>query len=462
MSISLPSLNVMFERITIENEIKTLLNNFNKDTNTKKGIYLYGSPGCGKSHFINGILKDLQYDIVTYNAGDVRNQSLFHTIDNNHLSNCNVLDLMHRRQKKIAIIMDEIDGMNSGDKGGIDALIKLVRPKKTKKQRMENTTSNPIICIGSLDTDKKIRELIKACHTFELKVPTDEQMRTVLHSTLPPFRTFSPELQKQMLLYIQGDLRKMEFMCKMWKRKPELMTPEIIQQIFHVKLYNEDPKKITWKLFEKNVCLDEHKTFMNETERTTVALLWHENIADVITSSADLPFYVQILNNICFADYIGRITFQSQIWQFNEMTSLIKTFHNNKLCHEYFGKEKMNRSSVEDIEFTKVLTKYSTEYNNQLFLQGICQKLHLDKKDVLSYFQELRLMYGDNFFQSSHFPDSLRTLENQFSKDEIDILDIRRMYRFLDKNIKKETKIEIASLEEIIDENDTGSDTCSI
>ena len=173
MSISLPSLNVMFERITIENEIKTLLNNFNKDTNTKKGIYLYGSPGCGKSHFINGILKDLQYDIVTYNAGDVRNQSLFHTIDNNHLSNCNVLDLMHRRQKKIAIIMDEIDGMNSGDKGGIDALIKLVRPKKTKKQRMENTTSNPIICIGSLDTDKKIRELIKACHTFELKVPTD-------------------------------------------------------------------------------------------------------------------------------------------------------------------------------------------------------------------------------------------------------------------------------------------------
>ena len=30
--------------------------------------------------------------------------------------------------------MDEIDGMNNGDKGGINSLIKLIRPKKTKKQ----------------------------------------------------------------------------------------------------------------------------------------------------------------------------------------------------------------------------------------------------------------------------------------------------------------------------------------
>lgn len=462
--IAIPSLNELFERTSIENEIKDLLVNFNKDANMKKGIYLYGSPGCGKSYFITTILKELNYDIITYNAGDVRNQSLFHTIDNNHLSNCNVLDLMHRRKKKIAIIMDEIDGMNSGDKGGIDALIKLVRPKKTKKQKLENTTLNPIICIGSLDNDKKIRELMKSCNSFELKLPTHTQMRNVLYSTLPPFQQFSHELQVQMLHYIQGDLRKMEFMIKMWKRKPELMTPDIIQQIFHVKLYNEDAKKITRNLFERNVPLDEHTTFMNETERTTVALLWHENIADVIsnhtvTNSNHFPFYVQILNNICFADYIGRITFQSQIWQFNEMTSLIKTFYNNKLSHEYFGKEKMNRKN-DPIEFTKVLTKYSTEYNNQVFLQGLCQKLHLDKKDVLSYFQELRLMHGETFFQSSHLPEYLKTLEYQFTKDEIDILDVKRMYRFLDKNVKKDMKIELSLLEDDGDEDDddTGSD----
>jgi len=37
--------------------------------------------------------------------------------------------------------MDEIDGMNNGDKGGINALIKLIRPKKTKKQKQDFDTS---------------------------------------------------------------------------------------------------------------------------------------------------------------------------------------------------------------------------------------------------------------------------------------------------------------------------------
>ena len=119
----------------------------------------------------------------------------------------------------------------------------------------------------------------------------------------------------------------------------------------------------------------------------------------------------------------------------------------------------MNRKN-DPIEFTKVLTKYSTEYNNQVFLQGLCQKLHLDKKDVLSYFQELRLMHGETFFQSSHLPEYLKTLEYQFTKDEIDILDVKRMYRFLDKNVKKDMKIELSLLEDDGDEDDddTGSD----
>ena len=39
----------------------------------------------------------------------------------------------------------------------------------------------------------------------------------------------------------------------------------------------------------------------------------------------------KILNNICFSDYIDRITFQKQVWVFNEISSLIKTFYNNYL-----------------------------------------------------------------------------------------------------------------------------------
>ena len=34
--------------------------------------------------------------------------------------------MMKGKKQKIAIVMDEIDGMNSGDKGGITSLIKLI------------------------------------------------------------------------------------------------------------------------------------------------------------------------------------------------------------------------------------------------------------------------------------------------------------------------------------------------
>ena len=114
-----------------------------KNLLTKRGIYVYGSPGTGKSVFVYKILKKLNYDIIKYDAGDVRNKTIIDKITKHNMSDKNVLSLL-QKTKKIAIIMDEIDGMNSGDKGGINTLIKLIRPKKTKKQkkRRNNYDSN--------------------------------------------------------------------------------------------------------------------------------------------------------------------------------------------------------------------------------------------------------------------------------------------------------------------------------
>jgi replication factor C subunit 1 len=180
--------NNIFEREQIANDIKNILLSFDdncKNLNFKKGIYIYGSPGTGKTQFVMNLLKEMNYDIIKYDAGDVRNKSLIDTITTNNVSNRNVLDMMKRQVKKIAIVMDEIDGMNNGDKGGITALIKIIRQKKTKKQRLENMTMNPIICIGNYYIDKKIKELMKVCNTFELKTPTYQQMNKLLIQTIP-------------------------------------------------------------------------------------------------------------------------------------------------------------------------------------------------------------------------------------------------------------------------------------
>jgi replication factor C subunit 1 len=75
----------------------------------------------------------MNYDIIQYDTGDVRNKILFDNIASNNVSNQNVLHMFTKTAKNIAIVMDEIEGMNSGDKGGLSALIKLVRQKKNKE-----------------------------------------------------------------------------------------------------------------------------------------------------------------------------------------------------------------------------------------------------------------------------------------------------------------------------------------
>jgi hypothetical protein len=201
-------------------------------------------------------------------------------------------------------------------------------------------------------------------------------------------------------------------------------------------------KKITQLLINEPFPIEKHNHVMNETDRTIVALLWHENIVDVLTNRPihkTFPVYLNILDNMCFADYMDRITFQNQIWQFNEMSSLIKTFYNNKIYHEHFSENK-NQFKPNEVRFTKVLTKYSTEYNNMIFIYNLSQELNLDKKDLITMFQELRIYFGSDFCNKI---DKLNEVEKIFDSYNINKLDIKRMYRYLDKNIKKDATVDI-------------------
>ena len=427
-------INQILNREEKASNIKDILINFEKNKNNvlfKKGIYVYGDPGTGKTSFVTNILKELDYDIIKYDAGDIRNKFIIDTITKHNMSDRNIMSLFNKKVKKIAIIMDEIDGMNNGDKGGINTLIKLIRPKKTKKQKLEETTMNPIICIGNYHIDKKIKELMKVCNTVELKIPSQPQVSTIVKTLLP---YINDTIKNKIINFIQGDLRKLENIYNIYVKNPDLFNSEIIENIFQLKSYNDDTKQITQKLINLPFKIDDHNTIMNETDRTIVGLLWHENIIDVIgkmEKSISIPFYLKQLDNICFSDYIDRITFQKQIWQFNEMSSMIKTFKNNKLYHDSFKKKQ--KFNPTEVRFTKVLTKYSTEYNNSLFIQNLCQQLGMDRKDLFSFFLELKSKYDDN--------NLLALFENY----EITKLDINRIYRYLEKytneNVNEEEEV---------------------
>ena len=425
------NLNLLLNRNKIYNEIKSFLINFKQNkTNvlTKRGIYIYGNPGIGKTKFIMELLKDMDYDIIQYDAGDIRNKSILDNITKQNMSDVNVLSLLQKKKKELAIVMDEIDGMNNGDKGGINSLIKLIRPKKTKKQKVEESTINPIICIGNYHIDKKINELMKVCLTIEIKTPNNLEINNIFDNIIP---NFDVNLKTNLIeQYIQGDLRKLNSVINIILKKSDLLKTDLIDNIFQSKIYNDDSKKITKKILKNKFILDDHLLILNETDRTIVSLLFHENVADVIDKNKletkeKNKLYTSLLDNICYADYMDRITFQKQIWSFNEMTSLIKTFYNNNILHNTIKNVKYNQSEV---RFTKILTKYSTEYNNLLFINNLCFQLSLDKKDLFSLFITLKKKYTE---------EEIYEILDQYN---ITKLDINRLFRYLDKYIKDDFK----------------------
>jgi hypothetical protein len=101
----------------------------------------------------------------------------------------------------------------------------------------------------------------------------------------------------------------------------------------------------------------------------------------------------------------------------NEMSSLVKTFYTNHI----FKKNGMSKKKIGDIRFTKMLTKYSTEYNNSLFILKLCQALGMDKRDMFAYVCNAR---------KTKSADQIAT---EVGCEEITAVDINRMFRFLDK-----------------------------
>lgn len=141
-----------------------------------KAALVSGPPGVGKSSAARIICKHLGYQLLEFNASDCRsklaiqgmvgtlssNQSLDYWTDaglkqkDDIAGNTLVEKLGGQLTQKSVIIMDEVDGCGASDRGGIAALIQVIK-----------TTKTPIICICNDRQNRKLQTLITYC--FDLK-----------------------------------------------------------------------------------------------------------------------------------------------------------------------------------------------------------------------------------------------------------------------------------------------------
>ena len=79
----------------------------------------------------------------------------------------------------------------------------------------------------------------------------------------------------------------------------------------------------------------------------------------------------------------------------------------------------MKHIDLDKIIFTKILTKYSNEYNNTVYLNNLSLNLMMDKCDVFMFFIHLKNNY------------TIDEIINILYIYDINKLDINRLYKFI-------------------------------
>ena len=139
-----------------------------------RAIILSGPPGIGKTTAAHLAAKLEGYDVIETNASDTRSKKLVEEGMGDVMNNTSLLGFFagHGKsadttKKNIVLVMDEVDGMSAGDRGGVGALAKFC--KKTEV---------PLILICNERRLPKMKPFDHVAMDVKFQRPTVDQVRS--------------------------------------------------------------------------------------------------------------------------------------------------------------------------------------------------------------------------------------------------------------------------------------------
>lgn len=143
------------------------------DNINARAALISGPPGIGKTTTCTLVARcNPKYRLMEFNASDARGRAVIEQMSTSLAGNHTLrLGEGGKSIERAVIIMDECDGMSGGDKGGVQALMNMIKG-----------TKNPIICICNERNDQQVRNLASVCYDIKFRRPENTAVaRRVKH-----------------------------------------------------------------------------------------------------------------------------------------------------------------------------------------------------------------------------------------------------------------------------------------